>query len=173
MPTSSIFSNIQQMTSCTSFGSGSTLVIRLGSAGDGMPTSVAASVWTNRLDVEVASSIITVAAGEFLMGAGGAARWPSPNSTLVERMMEVVDGIAATQEADGYIMAFTRNETIVRENPDYVVSWLTHGLLEAAIAGSSKALPMLRQHFNWFNNCTWVLLQLCHGPDHSLSVLHM
>ena len=68
--------------------------------------------------------------------------------------MQVVDGIAATQEADGYIMAFARNETIVAENPDYVVSWLTHGLLEAAIAGSSKALPLLRQHFNWFNNCT-------------------
>eukprot|EP00045_Choanoeca_perplexa_P013179 m.147592 g.147592 ORF g.147592 m.147592 type:complete len:838 (+) comp16266_c0_seq1:111-2624(+) len=109
-------------------------------------------------------------AGEFLMGAGGTCRWPNTNSTLAERMKAVVDGIAATQEADGYIMAFPKNETIIRENPDYVVSWLTHGLLEAAIAGNSKALPLLRQHFNWFNNCTYLPQYL--PPDDRPSAMH-
>eukprot|EP00730_Choanoeca_flexa_P000817 TRINITY_DN10349_c0_g1_i2.p1 TRINITY_DN10349_c0_g1~~TRINITY_DN10349_c0_g1_i2.p1 ORF type:complete len:845 (+),score=151.56 TRINITY_DN10349_c0_g1_i2:219-2537(+) len=102
-------------------------------------------------------------AGEFLMGSGGVARWPDPNITLVARMHDVVKGIADLQEPDGYIMAFPRNATTHRENPDYVTSWLTHGLLEAAIAGNDQALPLLRQHFNWFNNCTYLPLYL--PPD--------
>ena len=83
------------------------------------------------------------------MGAGGANRWPQPDPALVQRMNEVVSGMAATAEADGYAMAFPRNETvsqrllaldrlgpdlswptpgqIFRENPDYVTSWVAHG----------------------------------------------
>ena len=34
---------------------------------------------------------------------------------------------------------------------DYVTSWLTHGLLEAAVAGEEDALALLRDHFTWFN----------------------
>ena len=34
---------------------------------------------------------------------------------------------------------------------DYVTSWLTHGLLEAAVAGEEGALALLREHFDWFN----------------------
>lgn len=30
-------------------------------------------------------------------------------------------------------------------------SWLTHGLLEAAIAGAPEALALVRGHIDWFN----------------------
>ena len=37
---------------------------------------------------------------------------------------------------------------------DYVTSWLTHGLLEAAVAGEEDALALLREHFDWFNSAS-------------------
>lgn len=52
-------------------------------------------------------------AGAFLMGAGGIARW-QPNAAggaLRQRVAEVVAGIRACREPDGYIMAFPRNES--------------------------------------------------------------
>ena len=49
----------------------------------------------------------------------------------------MVQGIKANQAADGYMSAFPRNESNCHENPDYVTSWLTHGLLEAAVAGDA------------------------------------
>ena len=39
----------------------------------------------------------------------------------------------------------------VSVSADYVTSWLTHGLLEAAVAGEEDALALLREHFDWFN----------------------
>eukprot|EP00037_Helgoeca_nana_P025722 m.284949 g.284949 ORF g.284949 m.284949 type:complete len:770 (+) comp27028_c0_seq1:139-2448(+) len=94
-------------------------------------------------------------AGAFLMGAGGAVRWGvtgSPSTVeLQQRMKAVVRGIAEAKAADGYIQAFPKNESSRHENPDYVTSWLTHGLLEAAVAGESDALSLLRGHFDWFN----------------------
>lgn len=93
-------------------------------------------------------------AGAFLMGAGGTVRWEphSAGGTLRQRVADVVAGIRACREQDGYIMAFPRNESNFHENPDYVTAWLTHGLLEAAVAGQTDALDLLRGHFDWFNS---------------------
>lgn len=98
-------------------------------------------------------------AGLFLMGAGGILRWEE-HAQLRELADLVVDGIAACAEPDGYIAAFPRNDTIVRENPNYVTAWLTHGLIEASIGGNAKALPLIRGHLNWFNNNTHIPLFL-------------
>lgn len=93
-------------------------------------------------------------AGAFLMGAGGVVRW-NPGAAAGElrrRVADVVAGIRACREPDKYIMAFPRNQSNYHENPDYVTAWLTHGLLEAAVAGETGALELLRGHFDWFNS---------------------
>ena len=89
----------------------------------------------------------------FLQGAGGIVRWQpdAAGGRLKQRMADLVAGIRACAD-DGYIMAFPRNESNYHENPDYVTAWLTHGLLEAAIAGETDALDLLRGHFDWFNS---------------------
>jgi DUF1680 family protein len=94
-------------------------------------------------------------AGAFLMGAGGAVRWHPDLGTGAElrsRIHRVVEGIKLASDSDGYIMAFPKNESNYHENPNYVTSWLTHGLLEAAISGETDALHLLRDHMNWFNS---------------------
>ena len=105
-------------------------------------------------------------AGLFLMGAGGILRWEE-HAQLRDLLDMVVDGIAACAEPDGYIAAYRRNDTIVRENPNYVTAWLTHGLIEASIGGNTKALPLIREHLNWFNNNTYIPLFLpaASGPS--------
>jgi hypothetical protein len=101
-------------------------------------------------------------AGAYMMGVGGAVRWrgaageaPPALSTLEARLRALVEGIAASQDnASGYIMAFPMNESHSHENPDYVTSWVTHGLLEAASGLpelSDTALRLLRDHFDWFD----------------------
>lgn len=89
-------------------------------------------------------------AGAFLMGAGGYVRWAN-DTALWDAMVAVVEGIAAVQQSDGFAMAFNHTNTHCRENPDYVSSWFTHGMLEAAEAGIGQALTILRGHFDWFN----------------------
>ena len=71
---------------------------------------------------------------------------------LSERRVKraVVEGVAAAQQPDGFAMAFAQQDTHCRENPDYVTSWMTHGLLEAAGAGLTDALAILRRHYDWF-----------------------
>ena len=95
-------------------------------------------------------------AGGFLMGAGGALRWRAGanGGALRRTAAALVAGIGAAQDkSDGYLMAFGKNVSHFKENPDYVTSWLTHGLLEVAVAmPSSGALSMLRKHFDWFNS---------------------
>ena len=64
-------------------------------------------------------------------------------------------------------MAFPRNESTYHENPNYVTSWVTHGLLEAHVAGQPQALQTLRRHFDWFNYAGEYLAQFlppCSGP---------
>ena len=95
-------------------------------------------------------------AGGFLMGAGGALRWEegANNGSLARKVATLIVGIKACQnKTNGYLMAFPMNVSSYKESPDYVTSWLTHGLLEAAVAGfADEVLPMLRAHFNWFNS---------------------
>ena len=98
-------------------------------------------------------------AGAFMMGSGGATRWVE-DAELRSRLEQVVGNITHLQGADGFAMAFRRNETNSHENPDYVQSWVTHGLLEAHAGGVDGALATLRKHFDWFNYATDVLATL-------------
>jgi hypothetical protein len=106
-------------------------------------------------------------AGEFLMGASGYLRFQS-NPALqqqVEQLVEVswrrhhaatviaqaasLQGIAnCTDASTGYMMAFPENLLSNSEHPDYVQSWVTHGLMEAHRTGNPLALPLLRAHFS-------------------------
>ena len=94
-----------------------------------------------------------------MMGSGGATRWADLPG-LQERLQQVVGNISALQGDDGFAMAFDRNETNSHENPNYVQSWVTHGLLEADAAGVSGAADVLRKHFDWFNYATDVLAKM-------------
>ena len=35
-------------------------------------------------------------------------------------------------------------------------SWISHGLIDAALAGNSEALPLIRGHLDWFNRCEYL-----------------
>ena len=89
-------------------------------------------------------------AGRFLMGAGNTVRWMN-DPELHRRINVVVDGIDASKQANGYIMAYPENTIFYSERAAYTRAWLTHGLLEAAYSGNPKALPLLRGYYDWFN----------------------
>ena len=89
-------------------------------------------------------------AGRFLMGSGNTVRWIN-NTELRQRMDAVVDGIRECCQPDGYIMAYPEDTIFYSERAAYTRAWLTHGLLEAAYAGNTKALPLLRGYYDWFN----------------------
>lgn len=88
-------------------------------------------------------------AGRFLMGAGNYLRWKD-NGPLRTKMDAVVDGIYDCED-DGYIMGYPEDRMFYFENGAYCRAWVTHGLIEAGIAGNDKALPMLRRFYDWFN----------------------
>eukprot|EP00658_Telonema_sp_P-2_P052710 TRINITY_DN4097_c0_g1_i2.p1 TRINITY_DN4097_c0_g1~~TRINITY_DN4097_c0_g1_i2.p1 ORF type:complete len:323 (-),score=64.03 TRINITY_DN4097_c0_g1_i2:122-1090(-) len=78
--------------------------------------------------------------------------WVPSREVMSSMMGRVVRGIHDNRDNQtGYIMAFPYNESNYFENPDYVTSWVTHGLLEASLAGEALALPLLRAHFDWFD----------------------
>jgi DUF1680 family protein len=89
-------------------------------------------------------------AGRFLMGAANTIRWID-HPELRRRVNVVVDGIEECRQPNGYIMAYPEGTIFYSERAAYTRAWLTHGLLEAAYAGNSKALPMLRGYYDWFN----------------------
>ncbi len=95
------------------------------------------------------------AAGIFLMGSGNALRWEE-DKQLRERMNAVVTGIAELKQQDGFIMGYPEDKTDFRENANYVRSWVTHGLLDASVAGNSQALPLIRGYLDWFNHCEYL-----------------
>lgn len=94
-------------------------------------------------------------AGRFLMGAGNTVRWLD-NPELRRRLNVVVDGIEECRQPNGYIMAYPEDTIFFSERDGYTRAWLTHGLLEAAYAGNSKALPMLRGYYDWLNKQTFL-----------------
>jgi DUF1680 family protein len=108
-------------------------------------------------------------AGLFLMGASNALRW-TEDQQLRERMEAVIVGIAELKQADGFIMGYPENKADLRENSNYVRSWITHGLIDAALAGNVQALPLLRGYLDWFNHSPYPakVADKVHGysPDH-------
>lgn len=94
-------------------------------------------------------------AGRFLMGAGNTLRWME-NEGLRNRMNQIVDVIDECKEPDGYMMAYPRNKIFNGEYGAYTRSWVTHGLIEAGYAGNSKAFPLLRNFYDWFNNSCYL-----------------
>ena len=108
------------------------------------------------------------AASTFLMGAGGHLRWMSPATSsaaaheLRRRFDAVLSGIDAAASPSGFAAAFAENETMYRENPDYVLAWLTHGLLESSVAESDTrgvAMRLARGMIDWFSSleANWLL----------------
>jgi DUF1680 family protein len=97
-------------------------------------------------------------AGRFLMGAGNTLRW-TDCPELRARMDELIDGIADCQTPDGYILPYHPDSTR-SEEPNYARAWLTHGLIDAAIAGNPKACGLLRTHADWFNRWESMLPKL-------------
>jgi hypothetical protein len=85
----------------------------------------------------------------------------------------VLAGIYNATQVNGFAAAFAENETMYRENPDYVLSWLTHGLLEADIAqadGSGHAIQIARGMIDWFSNVSknWLLPEFM-PPDRTVA----
>jgi DUF1680 family protein len=97
-------------------------------------------------------------AGRFLMGAGNTLRWME-HPELEKRLNELVDGIEDCREPNGYILPY-HPDSVRSEEPNYARAWLTHGLIEAAIAGNPKAYGLLRGHANWFNRWDGMLSKL-------------
>lgn len=94
-------------------------------------------------------------AGRFLMGAGNLLRWEQSDE-LRRRMDEVVDGIDACKQPDGYLMAYPEDRLLYGENANYVRVWVTHGLLAAGAAGNPKAYGLIRGFEDWFNQCKYL-----------------
>ncbi|MDR3234348.1 MAG: glycoside hydrolase family 127 protein [Planctomycetaceae bacterium] len=106
-------------------------------------------------------------AGRFLMGAGNTLRW-LPNEELRNRLNEVIDGIELCRETNGYILPYPPQPGKIRsEEPNYARAWLTHGLIDAAIAGNPKSYGLLRGHTDWFNSWDEMLPQLLHWSMNS------
>jgi uncharacterized protein len=93
-------------------------------------------------------------AGRFLMGAGNTLRWIE-HPELRKRLNQLIDGIEACRTQDGYILAFPPDK-LRGEEANYARAWLTHGLIDAAIAGNPKTYGLLRGHADWFNQ--WDML---------------
>ena len=91
-------------------------------------------------------------AGLFLMGAGHALRWQK-DPELRDRLNQIVAGIGACAETDGYLMAVPQSDFGTLEYPNYVRIWLTYGLTAAALSGNPEAFVLLRHWQDWFNQC--------------------
>jgi DUF1680 family protein len=94
-------------------------------------------------------------AGRFLMGAGNTLRWMN-HPELRRRLEAIVEGIAQCRQPDGNIMAFPENTIFFSERGAYTRAWLTHGLIEAGLAGSPRAFELLRGYYDWFNQCPYL-----------------
>jgi uncharacterized protein len=100
-------------------------------------------------------------AGRFLMGATNTLRWID-HAELRRRVDAVVDGIEACRRADGYMHSFPPEQMLhgapgtswgSAQESNYARAWITHGLIDAAIIGNPKALPLIRGGHDWFNTC--------------------
>lgn len=94
-------------------------------------------------------------AGRFLMGAGNTLRWKE-----VPKLRNWTDNLIAEmknlQRPDGYLMAYPEKDILDFENGAYCRAWVTHGLIDAGIAGNKDAYPMLRHFYDWFNKAPYL-----------------
>jgi len=91
------------------------------------------------------------ATGNYLMGAGSYLQ-NAQDATLTARVQQVVDGIGALQEPNGWLWAFNESDIDADNCPDYCAGWVTRGLLDADRAGISGAYALARQQISIFNN---------------------
>ena len=91
------------------------------------------------------------ATGNYLMGAGSYLQ-NAQDATLAARVQQVVDGIGALQEPNGWLWAFNESDIGSDNLPDYCASWVTRGLLDADRAGIRGAYALARQQVSIFNN---------------------
>ena len=104
-------------------------------------------------------------AGRFLMGAGNTLRWVQ-NAKLQDELNQLVDGIEECREPNGYILPY-QPDSLRSEEPNYARAWLTHGLIDAGIAGNQKAYTLLRGHADWFNKWDTMHPKLLYWPNNS------
>jgi DUF1680 family protein len=106
-------------------------------------------------------------AGRFMMGAGNTLRWLE-NVELRNSLNELIDGIEACREPNGYILAYPPViDSLRSEEPNYARAWFTHGLIDAGIAGNPKALGLLRGHADFFNQWDELHPKLIYWPNNS------
>lgn len=77
-------------------------------------------------------------AGRFLMGAGNTLRWMD-NGALRGELDYIINVIDSCKESDGWCMAYQKHEIFNGECGAYARSWVTHGLIDAGLAGNKKA----------------------------------
>ncbi len=94
-------------------------------------------------------------AGRFMMGAGNTLRWME-HKELRQRLDAVVAGIAECQRPDGYAMAYPEDSIFYSERAAYTRSWVTHGLVDAGLAGQKEAFGVLRRFYDWFDRCDYL-----------------
>ena len=106
-------------------------------------------------------------AGRFLMGAGNTLRWME-NTALRTEMNNIIDVTDRCKEPDGYLMAYPKHRIFFGEYGAYTRSWVTHGLIDAGLAGNKKAFPLLRGFYDWFDKCAFLpemLRRATQGPQ--------
>jgi DUF1680 family protein len=103
-------------------------------------------------------------AGRFLMGAGNTLRWID-HPELRAWLNAVVDGIEECRSPNGYIMAYPEDLILDSERGGYTRAWVTHGLIEAGYAGNTKAFPLLRGFYDWFDQCSYLPQMMRRGTQ--------
>lgn len=106
-------------------------------------------------------------AGRFLMGAGNTLRWQE-NKPLRDEMDYIVSVIDSCKEPDGWLMAYQKHELFHNEFGAYTRSWVTHGLIDAGLAGNKQAFPLLRGFYDYMDKSPFLremLRRCCQGAQ--------
>lgn len=88
-------------------------------------------------------------AGRFLMGAGYSLCFEE-NPQLRQQMNELIAGIGACAEEDGYCMGYPKSHMMIMERVNYTRTYLNRGLVAALAAGNQEAGRILRAQQDWF-----------------------
>lgn len=101
-------------------------------------------------------------AGRFLMGAGNTLRWMD-NGALRDELDYIINVIDSCKEPDGWCMAYQKHEIFNGECGAYARSWVTHGLIDAGLAGNKKAFTLLRDFYDYLDNSPYLpeMLRRC------------